>query len=679
MRKEGVYITVISVLLLVFLSIYVVSATIGDACFNDSDCDTGETCVDDSCVNESTVSDNSDTTDNTNSTDTTDSTNTNEDEMDRSALEKGFDCLEEEVENNCDDLSVQEMALVILSTPNDDVFDECLDELKDKESNDNWGNTRDTALAILALDHAGEDTSEYEEWLIKQNQTPTDLIWYLQQDSNQETECKISYDGDDYTINVRENKKIDSDAGECLTRAQSSFWLRIAPDCLDETFAISCDKNFIANLIYKNSASSNRYYVLGDTQAEPSLGSIELGVTSKCFPLEKTSSSSCNYEATAWSAIALKKTGHSSAEIEAYIPYLMALAETNERYLPNSFIYMVTGYDDYATRLIQEQDLGYEWEAPSSAYNQFYDTALALLAVGGSSSEKVQEAEKRLLSKFSQDSDGCWNNKNIRDTAIILWALAGRSGRSGSGGGSTTYCSEANYFCIPNADCPSSEQLTNFYCSGGLSVVCCENENLKQCSEYFGEECSSDEVCTGNERRSTDTDECCTGECVPAPESTECDEFGYICRDTCSENQEEISYQCDGSQVCCKSKPADEPSYWWIWLLIILILIVLGVLGWFYRDKLKFYYYQILSKFKKDKGDKNNSSQGSGGPRPPTGPSYPGGPKPGFPPVRRRPPVIGRPIHPSQIRQRAPINNKKDNKKDSGMDDVFKKLKEMAS
>jgi len=558
-------------------------------------------------------------------------------QQDLSKIEKGFECLEEKVGDDCSGAgTVQELALTILASPNN-VFDECVDKLKAKESNNHYGNVLDTALAILALNHAGEDTDDAEQWLLSKNMSATDLTWYLQQDSNEAAQCKISYSGNDYTINVADNKKIDSSAGSCLSLAQSNFWLQVSQSCYDKEFAISCDKKFIATLLYRYK-NSPIIYVLSDTESEPAFGTINLKIRAKCFGID-----SCDYEGSVWATLALLKTGHN---VEDFIPYVIALAEPNKRFLPNSFIYMITNFNEYGTKLIEEQKLGNYWQADSTAYNKFYDTGLALLALFDSSAEQVVKARDWAL--FSQDSNGCWNSNNIRDTAILLWALEGRAGRSVSGAG-VTYCSEANYFCIPREDCPSNQQLENYFCSG-LGSVCCMSENLKLCSEYGGEECLADEVCIGNEKKSADIMHCCVGECSERTVQNECESMGYICKSSCSENQEQISYACDSGEVCCRTKTTPKKSYWWIWLLIILILIVAGAIAWIFRDKLKLWFFKLKSKFRKDKG------------RPPqTGPGYP--PRPGFPPIRRQPMPVGRPIPQS---------------KDNVMDNVFKKLKEMS-
>lgn len=583
----------------------------------------------------------------TNTTDTTTTSSTST-QSTAEGIDAGFECLEEEVEGSCSDLSVQEISLTILATPKDSVLDECVQALKDKETNNHWANVKETAFAILALEHAGEDTDEEVKWILTQNRTPTDLIWYLQQDSNEATECKFSYSGNDYTINVGENKKLDADAGACLERAQSNFWLEISPDCYNQEFAVSCNKDFIANLLYRNKQSST-IYVLDETASEPAFGTAKLSVNSQCF---SSGSTGCDYESTAWATLALLETGN---DIEAFIPYVLAMADSNERYLPTSFSYIVTEYDDYSTQLIKEQKLGNYWEAPSTAYTRFYDTSLALLALDGSSSEQVTKAKDWLL--FSQNSDGCWNNKNIRDTAIVLWALATRSGR-GSGGGGVTRCADAGFFCIPRTDCPSNEVLGNYFCSG-LSSVCCENENLLSCEEYTGQICGEDEICVGDARKSTDSNSCCLGTCEEAQQLSECEDIGYICRSSCADNQESIDYSCDGQGICCRTKTSPEGSSWWIWLLIILIIITLGVLAWVFRDKLKLWYFRIKSKFKKDKG-KGKGGPGPQGPRGP--PGFP--PRPGFPPLRR--PMPPRP------QGRPPTRH------DRRLDDTFKKLKDMS-
>ncbi|MFH1451775.1 MAG: hypothetical protein ABIF88_01225 [archaeon] len=573
--------------------------------------------------------------------------NSNQDNSNSDKIDKAFDCLETKA-GDCSTLSNQEIALTILAG-SDNVYDDCVNELLSRKSSDNWGNVRDTALAILALNHAGEDTEPSEKWLLTKTLTPTDLIWYLEQDSNEATECHIAYDGNDYTVSIGEDKKISKDAGSCLTRAQSNFWFKISTVCYGEKFIVECDKDFITTLLYKN-LNSPTIYVLEGTQGGSINKPTETTVTSKCF-----GESSCNYEATAWATLALLKNGYN---VEDYIPYLIALSDTNKKYLPDSFVYMVTNYEDYATRLMEQRKLGNYWQADNSAYDKYYDTALAILSIGNFNSEQIDASKDWLL--FSQDSSGCWSG-SVRDTAMVLWALVGKVGHISGGGGSETTCSEANFFCIPNSECSTADKRENYYCAS-LSTVCCASQNLKTCSDYPGVTCESTETCIGNTREATDTSYCCTGYCEEkTAQGNECEENFYSCKDSCSDTQEEIDYGCDGNQICCRTKTSTTTasSSWWIWLLVILILIVLGVIAWIKREELKLFWFKLKSKFKKDKGGPKGTGQGF-----PPRPGYP--PRPGFPPVRRAP----TPMPPRRQSQRP---------QDKDLDNTFEKLKRMSS
>lgn len=565
-------------------------------------------------------------------------------------IDQAFTCLEEKAAD-CSGLTTEEIALTILATP-DNVFDDCVNELKSRKSAENWGKIKDTALAIMALKHAGEDTSSSEEWLLKQNQTPTDLIWYLQQDSNEAVQCNIAYDTKDYSISINKDKKIDRSAGPCLTRSQSGFWLQIASTCYDKKFQMECDKDFIASLIYRNK-NSPTIYVLQGTSSAPAFGSVDLKVTSKCF-----GDSACDYESTAWAALALMETGHT---VDQFIPYIIAMSETSERYLPSAFIYALTNYEDYATSLIAQQKLGNYWEAKSTVNNKYYDTSLALLALSNSAAEQITNAKDWLL--FSQESSGCWQN-SVRETAMALWALEKRTGKP-EAGAVTTRCTEAGFFCIPDGECVLGSDVSNNYFCGIGNTVCCTDENVKECSEYSGTACTSDQICVGTIKKATDTDKCCTGTCEEKVETNECEDNYYTCMDTCSDFQEPVpAYACDMGQTCCRTKTAqvEEGSPWWIWLLIILILAVLGAIGYVYREQLKLYWFQLKTKFKKDeKGP---------GPSAPSKPGFPPRmpPRPGFPPIRRPMQRAAPPLP-----QRKPYS-----RRDKALSETFRKLQDMS-
>lgn len=565
---------------------------------------------------------------------TTPSVNNN---INLSKIDKGFTCLVDKLKTDCSGATtVQEMALAILASSS--ATQKCYDRLMTfKKPQNCFGvsscNIRDTALAILALNHVGQSTTAYESWLTNQTIIATDLIWYIEQDSNSKASCRISYNSADYTFNVLDNKKIDGSLGNCLTPAQSNYWLQVSPACYDTSFSLICDTDYIAALLYKQ-PSSPIIYVLSGTKSAQANQPIDISIKSLCF-----GTSGCDYEASAWATVALESTGNN---IDAYIPYLIANEDANKRYLPEAFLQILKDFSEYGTKLIQKQQLN-NWEADNTAYNRYYDTSLALIALSSSNQQQVINA-RNWLTNSAPDTDGCWNNGNIRDTAIALWALAGRS-TTVSGGTAIVTCAEAGFFCITTSDCPDSQLLGNYYCSS-LGKKCCQTENLQPCSDLGGTVCDSEKECSGISKRASDAQQCCMEDCQTPQTQNECEVMGGTCRSSCSSLQTGTDFSCDDSVfVCCKTSttPNKSGGNWWIWLLVILIILV--TLAIIFRERLKVLLYKIKSGFKEDKGRPSNS----------------GGVPPGFGPSDRpasqsrpmmRPPM--RPMQPQ--RPQSPIN-----------------------
>jgi hypothetical protein len=111
------------------------------------------------------------------------------------------------------------------------------------------------------LDKSGHNTEDAEVWLMSQTIKPTNLVWYLEIDSSQPTDCTITYDSIDYKIKIGEDKKINTKPGSCLSLSQGDYWLQVSPDCYGKEFTISCDESFLTTLLYKekNSSSSTIY------------------------------------------------------------------------------------------------------------------------------------------------------------------------------------------------------------------------------------------------------------------------------------------------------------------------------------------------------------------------------------------------------------------------------------
>ncbi|VVB80710.1 Uncharacterised protein [uncultured archaeon] len=553
-----------------------------------------------------------------------------------SSIDKGFACLESNVKDDCSGATtIQEIALTLLASPKQSVAQGCYNKLKSYDQGNCFGigscNVRDTALAILAYNNLKQDTKKYQSWILNQTLVSSDIQWFLQQDSIEAANCKVTYDSTDYSFSVQTNKKIDTNAGSCLSLANSNYWYAIDPSCYSKNFALVCDKAFIGNLLYKQ-PNSPIVYVLSNTQSAAASGTINLQVKSKCF-----GQGSCNYEASAWAAVALKTVG---VNVDEFVPYLVAGSDSNKQYLPYAFLNMLVDYSEYGTKLVQMQNLN-TWEAESTAYEQYYDTALALVSLSDSSATQVKNA-KDWLTGYAQSANGCWNNNNTKDTAFILWALQKRQSSFIPGGViSLTSCSEGNFFCI--SDCPLDQIKQNYAgCSAGKT--CCGTQNIKTCAEYYGEVCASDKVCDGDSRVASDTSACCLSSCVtPQVTQTACDTAGGICRTSCNANQDSVSQSCgDANQVCCKAKTTTPTNLGWLWILLV-ILIILIIVGIIYREKIKLWIYKKRSGFKKEEGEGTGQNR-------PSGPAAPGMIPPQRPMIRP-----GMPIMPPAQRRPLPI------------------------
>jgi len=548
---------------------------------------------------------------------------------------EAYDCLEDKVQGNCDSLSFEEQIFSLLA------IGECKDEVLDDSNY--MSDTKLTAQAIWALDNAGINTDDADEWLLSQNMTPDDMDWLLQIESTDATTCSITYGGAIYSgINIGEDKRITGLVGSCLNFYNNNLWLRITPTCYNEEFQVSCQNSFLTTLLYKKT-DSNTLYVSSDTHSASSGGTTTEKVSSSCF----TQGSSCNYEASLWAAMVMDLKGY---DVSSYLPYLITMADETEniKYLPEAFLYSLT--NNFRNELLTKQ-IGDQWWLVSG--DKYYDTALALLPFQG---ETITQKTNTInwLSEVQKD-DGCWDT-NTRNIAFILYSLWPRRVSLGDVGDD---CEDSGHYCMSRLSCSDSggEVLESFDCFG--TSVCCSREKvLDTCSEQGGEICDSDEKCSVSTVEALDTDECCVGSCRPPTEKTECQLYGDgNCRTSCYSNEEESEYNCPSGSICCVEKTA-KASYWWIWVLIVLI--ILTILGIIFRKNLRIYLTKIKERLGKFK---------FGGAKPGPKPRFPPGGPGGIPqrsvPRRILPPSQGRPV------QRPPQRSKTE------IDDVLKKLKEM--
>ncbi|MBU2615651.1 MAG: hypothetical protein KKC19_00955 [Nanoarchaeota archaeon] len=583
-------------------------------------------------------------------------------------INEAYSCLTDAVKNNCGTLTTEEKIFSLLS------INQCKSELLEDSSNSGecWPkgncNLKTTAQAILTLDKKGANTDKAKDWLLSQRKTPSEITWYLQITSNEQTNCQIEYSGLSYEITISEGGILAGNAGPGLSITTEGYWLQIFPSYSDKNFQISCDKSFLTNTLFKKEGSST-IHVSSESSSAAAGGITNEMIDSFCFAQNGV----CNYEGSLWSVLALNTLDE---EISPYLPYLITLAEDNQKFLPDAFLYSTTKKSDYLTTLLSKQ-IGNKWWAASSS-GKFYDTSLALYSIQHETVSEKDSAKEWLLNE--QESDGCWDSGNIRNTAFILLSAWPKNILSPSPGPSTLLCESSGNYCVPSGSCEGTIQAS--YSCPGLSSICCSNPYQEQsCSDLGGDICSSSEVCErGNLRSASDTTgrTCCVGDVCKVgssvtPSTSQCTSSGGSCRiGGCLSNEDASSYLCSSSgETCCISQPSNKSNYTIIW--IIGALIVLVILGIVFREKLRHLLLWIKSHFRKS---------GSNGPADPRGRFPPsvgssGPSRPSYYPPRRHAPVERRIL--SQPHRPVPRHIPEKPKSGTGkeLDDVLKKLKEM--
>jgi len=490
-------------------------------------------------------------------------------------FDKAYTCLEDLVaERGYSNLNSEEQSFALLALAYDSSIQSSLKSALLASSKDNmcWPaascKLRDTALALIALNYINQPTNNVENYLLEKTTTAKELVWYLQIDADEKTSCTLKTDSTTKTISIAADKKV-SGTGGCFKSARDGYWLEISSDCYGDDIEISCDKAFITSLSYKKKTSTSidePIYISSSTNSAPAKSSVTEKVNALCF---KSGSTSCDYEGSLWAALALKKAGKDTS---AFMPYLVAYSSTNAKYLPSAFLYMITGYDEYFTELVNEQKAGNYWQQSDSS-KQYYDTALALLALQGRSTDQVDTASTYLIE--NQPSSGCW--RNARDTAFILYAADPKSPVLSS---SRPDCEDSSYFCASSEDkCTAAKgnSLDDYYCQSLGKSVCCSVEV---------DETLPDVTNGGNEEEDTN----------------ECQDAGYSCKSYCStETEDQKPYSCIGTESCCAPKTRASSSSgsgaWWIWLLVILIILL--ALAIIFRNQLKIWVFRIKNKFSK--------------------------------------------------------------------------------
>jgi hypothetical protein len=573
-------------------------------------------------------------------------------------ISPSYGCLEGKVINKTG-LSLQEAVFSVLAIGDKGNLLDIISDYK-KSGESCWPKSgctvKDTAQVVLAYNRVGKSTGDIVSWLKSKEIAATELSWYIEIDltGRDSGSCTVKYGSTSGTVNIGSDMKVDVSGGISNCLYSSGYWLGVKSSCIDKNYTISCNKDFITTLLYQRSGQDT-VYVSSDTHSAASLGQTEETISAKCLK----SGSVCDYEGTLWAALAFQTIGE---DVSKYMPYLMALAEDNERYFPSSFIYLIAGGSEQYAKIIANQKQGKFWETTGG--DRFYDTSLGMLALSGSGFSEFENARSYLISVRSRD--GCWNN-NIRDTAFILysgwWKKVGTAEPSES-----PDCLASGKYCTGSYECINSGGLVSyaFSCSG-VNVCCSINPLTQTCDSIGGKVCASDETCSGDSAPSVDGS-CCTGTCNVVQDYT-CEQgVNMYCRSLCNDGETQLNGETCESGVCCKvNSGGGGGGMNWALILIIAILIVLVIIAILMRDKIRLAWYKYKGKAKTSPVNKPSQPPVGFRPMPPR--IMPMRPMPG--PMQRVMPLQRRP-------NATPAPKKEASVKDAEMEETLRKLREMS-
>jgi len=462
-------------------------------------------------------------------------------------------------------------------------------------------NVKSTSLAILALNSIGENTEDAERWLLSKEKPyiVSGAEWHLQIDNAEAgtMSCTIRYDTFSYQRNLSADKKFKENAGNCLEVSIYSYKIKdttvSGSRCLDKTYSIKCDATFYVSMIYRNT-KNNIIYVPGGTKTGSAGTDVQANIETVCLA-DGTTCSELLYESNAWAVYALTLKGK---DVSKLIPYLIGLADANDKVIPDAFLYLITADSNYADKLLNLQDQrGGYWLRGT---NKIYDTAIAILALKDYNPDAKKKAQDNILT--SQSADGSWGS--IKDTSLVLYAFWPKAGVAGL---PENDCTQRGYTCRnscltfeeENEDykyacfegkccaakaaektclsegydccdkCSSGHQATyDDSCPGQLCCSQCLTE--ESCYDLGGKICSYDEECSITPKRTSEGEDCCLGTCeIPTPSEQTCAEMnGELCeKGKCTGT---FQYASDGR--CCVGGECKKPSYWWIIILSIAII-----------------------------------------------------------------------------------------------------------
>lgn len=564
------------------------------------------------------------------------------------SIDNAYKCLESQIQNK--ELSLKEATFSLLAIGSKGNLVDRVES--EKDINSCWPKgactIKESAQVALAYNRIGKDTSAVKGWLMSKTGAAGELRWLLEIDITNKlaASCTINDGIKENKIKILENSKIQGTPGSCLSIDSGGYMLRINANCLDKEFEISCDQDFISSILYQKT-SGGTLFILPDTHSAASLGKTKEKVNGECFTIDKA----CDYEGSLWAAFALQKMG---ADISKFTPYLLALADDNERFFPSTFLYILAGGEDQYDSIVQKQKQGKFWEMAGTRDGRFYDTSLAMLALSSSGGAEIEATKEYLLG--IQTSEGCWNNNNLRDTAFILYSGWPRTVAI-SGLNSPPSC-EPIFSCENAFDCTQAGGTIeyNYDCSYAGTSCCSIHLQKASCDQKSGLLCSAGTECRGRIESSSDGPCCIEGACIETAvlEDT-CTIAGGRCGTVCASDEVESAETCSISgETCCMAEKGSSLGFW---ITTLVILIILATLGIIFREKVKLWWFILREKMSARFGNKPAAVQRTT----PTAPFSP----------------MARPMMPQRyaMQPTAPIRPVA---KDKEMEEALRKLREMS-
>jgi len=420
-------------------------------------------------------------------------------------IRMALSCLDDRI-NETAPLSLEESVFAILAQVPNNKMNQTINNEK-SPSVACWPKSgctlKETAQVILAKQKLKQNYSDIVSWLLSQTGNVEQLSWFLQItiSDNGPATCTLNYDNNDYKIFLGNDMKLTGTPGPCLTiDPTTGHRLVINSQCIDKEFSISCesrerDINFLTNLLYKKPREQT-IFVSSITNSAAGGSWTKEKVRAKCFKLGGT----CDYEGTLWATVALYATGNDTS---SFSPYLRALASENEKYFPSAFLYYVLSETERSTeheKIIRNSAVnnpnGNYWEIRGGGRGKFYDTSLALLALGGVESKIASGLNVKQYLFYTQTNRGCWNENNIRDTAFLIYS----AGWAGMREPVAPVCGDNNLegseICEVGADRIFGTLDDNF----GSNNQSCQSQGYQSGNLTCGRDCRSYNVtqCVGN-------------------------------------------------------------------------------------------------------------------------------------------------------------------------------------